>query len=238
MPSCSPACILFFVRYPVAGMVKTRLAKSIGDDEAAKLYASFVLRLAKGLQGVVHKTGALLRIVYDEASVDFAFSQSSLSHAHLSTQSFLQNWLGPYSYVPQSQGNIGERMESAFSEAFHDGFERVILLGSDIPDFPMEHVEMALASLHSSPMTINPTEDGGYCLIGITRQFFPLLSPFIFHDIPWSTENVFSETMQRVQTFSQQACHHVSYILPTWYDIDTIEDLVKLNNAKSLYSSS
>lgn len=228
MTNASSACILFFVRYPVAGMVKTRLAKSIGNDEASRLYASFVQRLASGLQGVVHKTGALLRIVYDEASVDFAFSQKSLYHPHLSKQSFLQNWLGPYSYVPQSGGDIGERMESAFSEAFSDGFERVILLGSDIPDFPMEHVEMALASLHSSPMTINPTEDGGYCLIGMNRQSFPIFSSTLFHDMPWSSSQVFSQTMERVQTFSQQSCSYFPHILPTWYDIDTIEDLSKL----------
>ncbi|MFI3272799.1 MAG: TIGR04282 family arsenosugar biosynthesis glycosyltransferase [Pseudomonadota bacterium] len=226
--SYGAACILFFVRYPVAGMVKTRLAKSIGDDAAARLYSSFVEQLLGGLRHLAHETGATLRIVYDGASVDFAFSQKSLSYTQLSKQSFLQNWLGPYSYVPQSGGDIGERMESAMSQAFADGFERVLLLGSDIPDFPMEHVEMALTALHSSPMTINPTEDGGYCLIGLTRQSFLLLSPILFHDMPWSTEDVFSQTMQRVNNILLQSSFSSPHILPAWYDIDTIEDLEKL----------
>ncbi len=218
MPNQS-ACILFFVRYPVAGMVKTRLAKSIGYEEATRLYASFVQRLMRGLTNVALKMGAILRIVYDAKSVNFALAASKYIQ---SKQIFLQNWLGPYSYVEQSNGDIGERMESAMQEAFDDGFECVILLGSDIPDFPMEHVAAALDALKSFPTVINPTEDGGYCLIGMMRESFPMLARDLFHDIPWSTEDVFAKTMERFPST------HSAYILPTWYDVDTVEDLAKI----------
>lgn len=231
----SPACILFFVRYPVQGMVKTRLACSMGHEQATALYTAFVEHLFAGLQRISHETGAVLRLVYDVESVCAAKAmlpccedKIGKNTESIRCQDLFSQWLGHCSCTAQCCGDIGERMHKAMEDAFTDGFERVILLGSDIPDFPIEHVRMALQALEprlsstetKSLAVINPTEDGGYCLIGFHKKAF---MPAVFQSIPWSTSSVFSATMQCFQKAG-----YTPHILPVFYDIDTLEDVQKL----------
>ena len=167
------ACILFFVKYPEKGTVKTRLSRELGDDHTIELYRCFV----QDMLGMLKKTDYSCRLYITPPDTEQKFRQ----------------WLGDeHLYAPQAEGDLGERMERAFQQAFDEGYERVVLIGSDIPDLPPPVIKEALRSLKSNDAVIGPSRDGGYYLIGFNDNSF---LPAVFAGIAWSTRTVFEQTM-------------------------------------------
>ena len=191
-------CLLFFIKDPGKGRVKTRLASAVGDKIAAKLYRRF-----------------LLEMLFTLNKGTFLFY---LCHYPEDSLSSLKDWLGDqYLYMPQTGENLGERMKNGFLEAFSMNFKRVILVGSDIPDLPIEFIEEAFASLREKDGVIGPSLDGGYYLIGFKKDTF---SPRVFEGIHWSTESVFEKTLKVLQQEGLTV-----HALQPLRDIDTVEDL-------------
>jgi rSAM/selenodomain-associated transferase 1 len=195
------ALILFFVKYPEAGEVKTRLAEYIGSKEAAELYRNFVLDLLTKLES----TQLPFKICfYPEQK-----------------RELLMGWLGDgYEYSPQRGSDVGERMAGAFQEAFAGGHRRVILIGSDFPDLPKSFFEESLGALNTHDAVIGPAMDGGYYLIGFRHETFFHQA---FEGMQWGTEGVFRRTLSILKDYRRRV-----YVLPVWNDIDTIEDLRQL----------
>jgi rSAM/selenodomain-associated transferase 1 len=196
-------CLLFFVKYPEKGKVKSRLAAVIGDDSAVSLYKNLVAQMLSTL-----KEGTFpLYICF--------FPKNA--------QKPIKNWLGrEYRYIPQNGKDLGERMRNGFIDGFAMGYKRVVLIGSDIPDLPMKYIEEAFKSLKEMDAVIGPAYDGGYYLIGFKDKTF---SPQVFEGRAWGTKNVFDETMKKLKKFRR-----VVYTLPYQRDIDTVEDLRNLSN--------
>jgi rSAM/selenodomain-associated transferase 1 len=194
-------CLLFFLKNPEKGRVKTRLASAVGDEVAVKLYKRFLLEMLSTLnQG----TFLFYLCFYPENSLND-----------------LKGWLGDdYLYMPQKGKDLGERMKNGFMEAFAMNFKRVVLIGSDIPDLPLEFIEEAFTSLKEKDAVIGPSFDGGYYLIGFKDKVFSLK---VFEGIPWSTKRVFEETMK---VLKQEG--FTVHTLPLLRDIDTIDDLRNL----------
>ena len=191
-------CLLFFIKNPEKGKVKTRLATAIGDKMAVKLYRRFLLEMLFTLNGGT-----------------FIFY---LCYSPESPLSKLKDWLGDhYLFMPQAGEDLGERMKNGFAEALSMNFKRVVLIGSDIPDLPLEFIEEAFASLQEKDAVIGPALDGGYYLIGFRKETF---SPRVFQGIHWSTESVFKKTLNILE----QEGRTVHTLLPL-RDIDTVEDL-------------
>jgi len=194
-------CVILFVKLPEKGKVKSRLARDMDWDLVLRLYESMVLDTIDLLK----RAAAPFVICFDPPS--------SLDR--------VQYWLGQeYSYVPQAGGDLGERMEQAFVRAFREGLNRVVLIGSDIPGLDSFVIHDAFAALASHDAVIGPATDGGYYLIGFQKNRF---EPGIFHDMIWSTETVFSETIDRLRGRSWKV-----YVLPQCQDADTKEDLKEL----------
>jgi rSAM/selenodomain-associated transferase 1 len=195
--------ILLFVKAPLRGQVKSRLAAVLGQDAALALYRTFVLDILASIE----KSGVPCIICYHPPD----------------SGEIVKNWLGGrLPRFPQVGKDIGERMERAFRRAFSEGVSRAVLVGSDIPDLPPELLNDALASLSENDAVIGPAKDGGYYLIGFRRETF---LPDIFRGIAWSTDTVFSRTMQIFEL-----AHHKVFLLPPWRDVDTIDDLRDLMN--------
>jgi rSAM/selenodomain-associated transferase 1 len=192
------ALILFFMKYPEPGEVKTRLAESIGSDKAAQLYRTFILDLL----GKLESTRLPFAICfYPERK-----------------KKLLMEWLGEgYEYIPQRGGDLGERMAAAFLEAFAGGHRRVILMGGDFPDLPQAFLEESLGALNTHDAVIGPAMDGGYYLIGFRKETFIQQA---FEGMDWSREGVFRQTLSILKGHRRRV-----YVLPVWNDIDTIQDL-------------
>ena len=114
--------LLIFTRNPELGNVKTRLAKTIGDEAALAIY-KFLLEHTKQ----VTKNLPCDKAVY--------YSVKIREH---------DIW-NPTIYQKKAQeGNdLGIRMHNAFQQAFSDGYEKVVIIGSDLPDLTSEHINEA-----------------------------------------------------------------------------------------------
>jgi len=190
--------VILFLKYPTPGKVKTRLAKSIGDEKAAGYYKSFVETLIKSLE---------------DAGLPF-----SLFYSPVEKLEAFKSWLGDHHpYITQPEGDLGNRLKAGFEHCFENGYERVLAIGSDTPDLPVSYLEDGFNSLETNEAVIGPTKDGGYYVIGFTKSGY---DSGAFEDISWSTEVVFNQTVDHFRRsnikFSQ---------LSQWHDIDSIHDL-------------
>ena len=130
----------------------------------------------------------------------------------------LRKWLGEeYLYMTQQGEDLGERMKNGFMEALAMKFKRVVLIGSDIPDLPLEFIEEAFSSLQEKDVVIGPSLDGGYYLIGFKDKTF---SARVVEGIHWSTESVLEKTLK---VLKQEGL--TVHTLQPLRDIDTVEDL-------------
>jgi len=197
--------ILLFVKYPENGGVKTRLAKSIGDAVAVSLYKCFVEDILSSLQGI----NAHIWICYypEIARDDMAV------------------WLGSrYVYVLQKGENLGKRIQHCFKRSFDKGFEKTIVLASDIPEISENIINKAFECLEYKDAVIGPSYDGGYYLLGFNKKSY---ATQIFDDISWSTNLVYEETLGKIEVYK------LGYsVLDKINDMDTIEDICKFSNRK------
>jgi hypothetical protein len=195
-------CIMFFVKYPEPGEVKTRLAEESTSEGAAEFYRVFVEEKLVELKGA---TDGELMVFYTPEVKGRAMA----------------DWLGPeYRFVAQKGVELGRRMENAFREAFFMGHDRVILVGSDIPGLTSDILNTALAFLEPGKACIGPAEDGGYYLVGFHRKSFV---PEIFHNMEWGMEDVLQRTVDRFEGSDIELVQ-----LERLDDMDTFEDVETL----------
>lgn len=194
----SNSCILFFIKYPEIGKVKSRLAKDLGEEIAVDLYRNFVLDILSAIKGI----RADLKICFYPPDHRERFVE----------------WLGnAYHYMPQEGGDLGERMENSLTRVFRAGYRKAIIIGSDSPDLPGDIINLGLTSLRSFDAVIGPSYDGGYYLIGFRREVF---LPEVFRGIVWSSTTVFQKTFDIIRKGGINV-----FMLPEWSDVDTLNDL-------------
>jgi len=166
--------LIVFIKAPRPGTVKTRLARTIGAEPACAAYRRIVATLLARL----HSLGAVELCFHpDDALAE------------------VQPWLRPgWTAAPQGGGDLGQRLQLAFQRAVAAGSRRVLVIGSDCPAVTLADLREAWDSLRARDVALGRASDGGYWLIGLRE-----VQPDLFRDIPWSTENVFAETAQRIR---------------------------------------
>ena len=165
--------LLIFIRNPELGKVKTRLARTVGEAEALRIYRILLEKTRLAASGCAAERWLLYS--------DWADEQDEWPN-------------GLFHKKVQFPGDLGERMEAAFGAAFAAGAERVVIIGSDCPDLTAQGLDAAFSALADADFVIGPVADGGYYLLGM-RHF----QPAVFRDIAWSTESVFAATQQKIE---------------------------------------
>lgn len=202
-PSSNPASeIGLFAKHWTPGRVKTRLASKIGDRAAAAVAHAF-------LQTLVERLTARA----ESAVLGFAPAEAREAFAELAPSWELR---------PQSDGDLGQRMQRHFEASLAGGVDRVLLLGADSPNVPLDVIGLALQRLEEQRLVLGPTDDGGYYLIGVRGELPP-----VFDDMPWSTPELWAATTGRLAERGWQSGRDWSE-LPPWYDVDTADDLRRL----------
>ena len=188
--------VIIFLKAPIRGFVKTRLAQTLGDDAALGLYRAFVRDILEKIQFLG----------------DVVLYYTPMGH-----EAALEDLCGrSFMHILQKGNDLGEKMARAFENEFNRGARNIILMGTDVPDVPEDILKMASQALETHPAVIAPSTDGGYFLIGFTARGF---SRTVFEKIPWSTPAVFGKTLE-IMNQNRLACH----VLPSWTDVDTEED--------------
>jgi rSAM/selenodomain-associated transferase 1 len=190
--------VILFIKAPLPGNVKSRLAAGIGEEAALGLYRVLVLDAVEMLGGTPYP----VHVYY--APADQREAVTSL----LGMDRVLR---------PQTGADLGSRMEYAFRDAFAEGFSRVALVGSDLPELNPLIMAEAFDALEQDDAVLGPAADGGYYLIGFRRTTMPAEA---FHGIAWSTPTVFEDTMKAMQAHALRV-----HVLPKLHDLDTAADL-------------
>ncbi len=198
-----------FAKFWQPGAVKTRLAETIGSAAAAAVHRESLRTL-------------LVRFGSIASSRELVFTPGDRLAEFRALAP--QTW----QLEEQGTGDLGQRMARFFERAFASGRSRVVLIGSDSPTLPSSCVVRAFDALEHPAVVLGPCEDGGYYLVGARGDRVPP----IFVDIDWSTEQVLRQTIARLE---QNNIHHA--ILPTWYDIDSEADLLRLYDELTHFTS-
>lgn len=186
--------ILIFTRNPELGKCKTRLAKTIGNENALTIYKILLQHTAN----VVEQINCDKAVYYSVKVRDHDIWDNTIYQKH------------------QQHGNdLGFRMQNAFANSFKAGYEKVLIVGSDLYDLKTQHIQEAFDYLDNHDLTIGPAEDGGYYLLGMKK-----LHSNIFENKEWGTETVREDTLKDLQNNS-------IYQLEKLNDIDLYEDLKK-----------
>jgi uncharacterized protein len=189
--------ILIFAKAPVAGFAKTRLIPALGTQGAASLAQTMLLHtINKALAAQVGK----VELCVDPAPSDPIWHTFNLPKGIL--------------WSAQGTGELGIRMARA-AQRTTDAGEAVLLIGTDCPDLSIALLQEAAQALAAHDVSIVPTYDGGYCLLGLQR-----FNAQLFNNIPWSTDVVAAQTLQRIKELNWQVKIH-----PSLHDIDEPADI-------------
>ena len=190
--------LIVFGKNPLAGHVKTRLARSIGEIPAATLYRAFLLDSLEAFSTL--DVDLRLYLAPSNTAID--------PHVDAAFPDFLL----------QSGDGLGQRMSNAIKESFEAGYENVGIVGSDHPSLPVNILRQGFTEVHNGNVVLGPTEDGGYYFLALDRH-----RPQLFSGIQYGRPDVLEATMHKARMF-----HIEATLLDRWYDIDTIEDLRRL----------
>ncbi|MHC4779189.1 MAG: TIGR04283 family arsenosugar biosynthesis glycosyltransferase [Planctomycetota bacterium] len=204
-PLASPASLLVrrrcivFTRFPRPGETKTRLIPALGPEGAALVHKRLSEDTVRRARGLAEGRRAGLEIRYEGGD-----------------PLKLGAWLGgDLWFRPQARGDLGDRMDRAFADAFAEGAEKVVIIGTDCPDLSEAMIEEALEALEGADLVLGPARDGGYTLIALGRR-----RPDLFEGIPWGGSAVLEETLKAAERTGLQV-----RLLKELDDVDRPEDL-------------
>lgn len=184
--------LIIFTRNPILGKVKTRLAKSVGNEIALEIY-QFLLNKTKEVT---------LNIPADKV----VFYSEEITNKDIWDATIYKKEL-------QKGRDLGAKMSNAFKTCFKDGYEKVVLIGSDLFDLEEFHIREAFEKLEKNDAVIGPALDGGYYLLGLKK-----MHPKIFMNKNWGTATVRKNTMKNLEKVNV-------HLLPILNDVDVIEDI-------------
>ncbi|MEB2784168.1 TIGR04282 family arsenosugar biosynthesis glycosyltransferase [Algoriphagus persicinus] len=162
--------IVIFQKNAEPGKVKTRLAATIGDQQAFEAYQLLV--------NVTHKIASQ----YPAQKILF-FS----NHLEVNSSVYPEN----YRFELQSGQDLGDKMSHALQRLFQENFDRLIIIGTDCAEITPKLISKAFEELEANEVVIGPATDGGYYLLGMTTFISGL-----FEGIPWSTDQVAALTIE------------------------------------------
>ena len=191
--------LVVLARAPHLGRVKTRLTPPLTRQQALELHLAFVEDTLERLARF--RRPGLERWLY--------LSEPSPEHLDVAPT---------WSSALQTGDDLGARMEDVFRQAFEDGRERVVIVGSDSPTLPLDYLDQAYAALAAHDAVLGPAEDGGYYLVGSSRFI-----PELLRGITWGSSRVLEQSTEALSRAGRSF-----HLLPSWYDVDTAEDLSRL----------
>jgi uncharacterized protein len=161
--------LILFVRAPLLGTGKRRLARDIGDVAAVRFERLMIALLVRRLAD--RRWRLRIAITPDKA-------RHCARHRHSQRET-----------VGQGSGDLGRRMRRAL-DACPPG--PVVLVGADIPALRAGHVAAAFRLLGSRDLVFGPAEDGGFWLVGARRS---RRLPLLFKGVRWSGRHALTDTL-------------------------------------------
>jgi uncharacterized protein len=195
--------IIIFTRFPEPGLTKTRLIPVLGPEGACRLHRELTEKIVAQVQQIKESYPLMVEIHFSGGS-----------------REQMAGWLGrDFQYVIQEEGDLGTRMRLAFQKAFRQGWERVVLIGSDLPDLTPAIIQESFDRLTNHDLVLGPARDGGYYLIGLKANLPELFG----NPIIWGTREVLKDTLISANRLGLKTA-----LLTRLRDVDRPEDLTDL----------
>ncbi|MDH4319272.1 MAG: TIGR04282 family arsenosugar biosynthesis glycosyltransferase [Desulfobulbaceae bacterium] len=196
--------LVIFTKYPRPGFAKTRLAATLGSENAARLHQQLTERVIR-MTRPINTLRAVERVIYYTGG----------------TEEQMLQWLGGEApLVEQGGSDLGARMLSALRDSRHQNIVRTIIIGTDCPFIDHHLVARAFSDLEHHHIVLGPAIDGGYYLIGLQGDLSPASLSDLFENISWGSNVVYRQTLDRAKALN--LCHTS---LPPLNDIDHPDDL-------------
>jgi len=164
-----PQWLVIMVKSPVAGRVKTRLARAVGATAATAFYRgtarAVIARLARDTRW------RTIVAVAPDTDVHKPF------------------WPAGLRRMRQGGGDLGAKMQRLIEDV---PAGRVIVIGTDIPAVRPAHIADAFRQLGCADAVLGPAEDGGFWLVGQRRV--PRARD-AFKGVRWSSAVTLSDTL-------------------------------------------
>lgn len=188
--------LIILGKYPKKGSVKSRLAKEIGEDNAAKFYKD----CAEYIFGQIDTLPEDIKIFF--------------LCPHKKDMENIRKWTkDKYELIQPQSSDINHNILVSFITIFKLGYEKVITVATDLPDLTTQILSKALNELNSNEIVIGPDNDGGIYLFGQTKSH-----PELFN-IP-KNQQVFDSVYKRAKQYGLKI-----KILKKLIDVDTKKDL-------------
>ncbi len=194
------SALIIFIKNPQLGKVKTRLAKTVGDEKALEIYLELSKLTLENCQ-ILRGQSAIQPYVFYS---DFINKNDDWSD-------------DIFEKAVQSGDDLGDRMMNAFAFILQN-HAKACIIGSDCPTLSVEILQAAFEDLNNHDFVVGPSTDGGYYLLGMNANIPP---QYLFENMDWSTENVLPETLKRIK-----AQHKTVALLPELTDVDEEKDWV------------
>ena len=190
--------VICFTRVPRAGKTKTRLMPRLTGAQCAQLHWAFLRDLAE-----IYRTLDADLLVAHTPDPDWEELKAIFPQAR---------------FFPQQGDGLGAKMNHALKTALSMGYKKCVLTGSDLPGMTKAHLQSGFDGLETADITLGPTADGGYYLVGVKEE-----SPFLFENQTYGSGSVYENALTAIRT-AGKTC----YPALACADVDTPEDLRNL----------
>ena len=205
----SPRTLIIFAREPSADTAKTRLSPMFDGPARVKFYLAMLRDVAASSRAA-------------------ACDRRVLAWAPGARPALLEDIFSDHELTPQRGEDLGSRMAAAFAEAFAtDAAARGVRIGSDAPLLDGPRIDAAWDLLERRDIALTPSHDGGYCLVGARASVGDDVAT-LFDAVRWSEPDVLAQTVDRAQALAERRPEVTCGILPMCYDIDTPDDVRRL----------
>lgn len=184
-------------------MTKTRLMPELTAEQCAELHRCFLKDISKEMRAL----DAELFIAYTGGEP--VFLRKAFRRSFREGRAF-----------EQSGADLGERMENAFRHVLGHGYDKAVLIGTDIPEIKAETIDDAFDRLDGSDIVMGPTSDGGYYLIGMKEARHEAFDVRLY-----GVGTVFDETVASIRAAGLTVSQVRAYS-----DIDEPADLTELRD--------
>ena len=168
--------LIIFVKNPIAGQVKTRLAATVGEARALEIYRKLL----------DHTTKITIELPIDKVVYYSNFIDGNDHWDQINYQKQLQ-----------TPGGLGQKMSAAFEWGFQSGYREICIIGSDCYELTPEIIMNGFQALSTHDAVLGPTRDGGYYLLGMKK-----IREELFQNKNWGTDSVAADTLNDLKRLS------------------------------------
>lgn len=191
--------VICFTRVPKPGVTKTRLLPILTGNQCASLHTAFLQDLSS---------------VYGQIKADLFVAYTDDPNWKMLKEIFP----AATEFFPQEGADLGKKMYNALCRVLESGYEAVVLTGADLPLMTAAHLESGFAALAAADITLGPTSDGGYYLVGMKQPHRA-----VFENQSYGGATVLENTVAAANAAGLSVA-----LAAACDDVDTPEDLKKL----------